>query len=247
MSAVKDNEPATRTEIDYSDLSALFINCTLKRSPETSNTRGLADVSLAIMNKAGVKTDTIRFVDHDVAFGVFEDMTQHGWQSDAWPELFEKVLAADILIVGTPIWLGEPSSVSRLLIERLYAMSAMTNDAGQYIYYGKVAGVIVTGNEDGVKNCSKSLLYALQHIGYSIPPQADAGWIGEVGPGPSYLDEGSGGPENDFTQRNTTFMTWNLMHLARMLKDGGGFPVYGNQPGKWKAGCRFGHPGSKLE
>jgi multimeric flavodoxin WrbA len=82
-------------------------------------------------------------------------------------------------------------------------------------------------------------LYSLQHLGYVIPPQADAGWIGEAGPGPSYLDPGSGGPENDFTNRNTTFMTWNLMHLARMLKQSGGVPGYGNQRSEWDAGARF--------
>jgi multimeric flavodoxin WrbA len=84
-----------------------------------------------------------------------------------------------------------------------------------------------------------NVLYSLQHLGYVIPPQADAGWLGEAGPGPSYLDEGSGGPENDFTNRNTTFMTWNLMHLARMIKDAGGIPAHGNQRAAWTAGCRF--------
>jgi hypothetical protein len=77
---------------------------------------------------------------------------------------------------------------------------------------------------------------------YAIPPQADAGWIGEVGPGPSYLDEGSGGPENDFTNRNTTFLTWNLLHLARILKDAGGIPSHGNQQPAWDAGERFDMP-----
>ena len=84
-----------------------------------------------------------------------------------------------------------------------------------------------------------NILYSLQHLGYTIPPQADAGWIGEAGPGPSYLDPGSGGPENDFTNRNTTFMTWNLMHLAKMLKDAGGIPAYGNLRPEWDAGARF--------
>ncbi|HEY7718391.1 MAG TPA: flavodoxin family protein, partial [Pedococcus sp.] len=113
------------------------------------------------------------------------------------------------------------------------------NDRGQYLYYGRVAGAIITGNEDGIKNCASNILYSLQHIGYTIPPQADCGWIGEAGPGPSYLDPGSGGPENEFTQRNTTFMTWNLMHLARLLKDAGGFPAGGNDRTAWDAGARF--------
>jgi hypothetical protein len=84
-----------------------------------------------------------------------------------------------------------------------------------------------------------NVLYSLQHLGYVIPPQADAGWIGEAGPGPSYLDPGSGGPENDFTNRNTAFMTWNLMHVAAMLKDNGGIPAYGNQRSEWDGGARF--------
>jgi hypothetical protein len=88
----------------------------------------------------------------------------------------------------------------------------------------------------------QSVLYALQHLGYTIPPQADAGWIGEAGPGPSYADEGSGGPQNDVTQRNTTFMTWNLMHMARILRDTGGVPAHGNQRSEWDAGCRSDHP-----
>jgi len=112
-------------------------------------------------------------------------------------------------------------------------------DAGQYAYYGRVGGCLITGNEDGVKHCAMNVLYSLQHLGYTIPPQADAGWIGEAGPGPSYLDPGSGGPENDFTNRNTTFMTWNLLHLARMLNDAGGIPPYGNQRSGWDAGCRY--------
>jgi multimeric flavodoxin WrbA len=145
---------------------------------------------------------------------------------------------ANILVISSPIWLGEKSSVCTKVIERLYSTSTDLNAAGQYSYYGRVGGCLITGNEDGVKHCSMSILYSLQHLGYVIPPQADAGWIGEAGPGPSYLDPGSGGPENDFTNRNTTFMSWNLMHMARMIKDAGGIPAYGNQRSKWVAGCR---------
>ena len=108
-----------------------------------------------------------------------------------------------------------------------------------YAFYGRVGGALITGNEDGVKHCTMNILYSLQHLGYVIPPQADAGWIGEVGPGPSYLDQGSGGPENDFTNRNTTFMTWNLMHLAQMIQRAGGIPAYGNQRSEWDKGERF--------
>ena len=219
---------------DFTDLKALFLNCTLKKSPEQSHTAELMNLSQQLMEAVGVRVDIIRPVNHDIAFGVYSDMTEHGWDVDEWPVIQDKVMDADILVVGTPIWLGEKSSVATMVIERLYSYSGKTNDHGQYSYYGRTGGCMVTGNEDGVKHCSMSILYGLQHIGYTIPPQADAGWIGEVGPGKSYADEGSGGPENDFTNRNTTFMTWNLMHTARMLKDNNGIPAYGNQRSLWE-------------
>jgi len=228
--------------IDFSELSCLVLNCTLKRAGTPSNTEALISVATAIMEKNGISTEVLRPVDFSLAPGVYPDMTEHGFDADDWPDLCAKVMAADILILGTPIWLGEESSVCRRVIERLYGESGKLNEAGQYRYYGKVGGCIVTGNEDGIKHCAMTVLYALQHLGYTIPPQADAGWIGEAGPGPSYADEDSGGPENDFTQRNTTFMTWNLMHVARMLKTAGGIPAHGNQRSEWDAGCRFDHP-----
>lgn len=224
---------------DFSKLKAIYVNCTLKKSPETSHTDGLMQVSKNIMLNEGVTVDELRLVDHDIAFGVYPDMKKHNWEKDDWPGLFDRIIAADILIIGTPIWLGEKSSVAQLLIERLYSMSGETNEKGQYLYYGKAGGCIITGNEDGVKHSAMGLMYAMQHIGYSIPPQADAGWIGEVGPGPSYLDEASGAANNDFTNRNTTFMTYNLMHLAKMLKDNGGYPTYGNSRTEWDQGSRW--------
>lgn len=219
---------------DFSDLKALFLNCTLKKSPELSHTEELMQLSEKIMNAVDVETEILRPVDYNVAFGVYPNMTDHGWDKDEWPGIQKKVMDADILIIGTPIWLGEKSSVATMVIERLYSFSGKTNEEGQYSYYGRTGGCIVTGNEDGVKHCSMSVLYGLQHIGYTIPPQADAGWIGEVGPGKSYADEGSGGPENDFTNRNTTFMTWNLLHTAKMLADNNGLPAHGNQRSMWE-------------
>jgi multimeric flavodoxin WrbA len=223
---------------DFSDVRALFLSCTLKRSPEVSHTEGLAQKSIEIMRASGAQVELIRISDREVPAGVWPDMTEHGYSSDDWPGIFEQVMASDILVICTPIWLGEKSSVATKVIERLYGNSHLLNDKGQYIYYGRVGGCLVTGNEDGIKHCAMNILYSLQHLGFVIPPQADAGWIGEAGPGPSYLDPGSGGPENDFTNRNTTFMTWNLLHLARMLKDAQGLPAHGNQRSAWDAGCR---------
>jgi multimeric flavodoxin WrbA len=231
-------------DADFSGLSAIYFNGTLTKSPGESHTDRLIDHSRKIMEKHGVKTELIRTIDHDIASGVWPDMREHGWKTDEWPELYKKVLAADILVVAGPIWLGDNSSQTKLLIERLYACSSLLNDKGQYAYYGKVGGCLITGNEDGIKHCAMNILYSLQHLGYTIPPQADAGWIGEAGPGPSYGDKDElgniAGVDNDFTNRNTTFMTWNLMHLARMLKDAGGIPAEGNQRSKWEDGCRPG-------
>lgn len=235
-------EWCSQSEWDFSDLNALIINCTLKKSPEMSHTDKLIDICAAIMIRNGVTVERMRAVDLEIPTGVYPDMTEHGWETDDWPAVFEKVQKADILILTSPIWLGEKSSVCTKVIERLYGNSSQLNEAGQYAYYGKVGGCLITGNEDGVKHCAMNILYSLQHLGYVIPPQADAGWIGEAGPGPSYADDGSGGPENDFTNRNTTFMTWNLLHMARMLKDRGGMPAHGNQRAAWDAGCRFDFP-----
>ncbi|WP_430403896.1 flavodoxin family protein [Fluviicola sp.] len=232
---------------DFSNLKAVYVNCTLKKSPETSHTDLLMEVSKQIMTKEHVTIDSIRLVDHEVASGVYPDMREHHWDKDEWPELFKRIIKADILIVGTPIWLGEKSSIAQKLIERLYAMSGLMNDKGQYLFYGKAGGCIITGNEDGVKHCAMGILYSLQHVGYSIPPQADCGWIGEIGPGPSYGDtewkekklENPVGFDSNFTNRNTTFMTYNLLHLASMLKANKGYPQYGNSRRDWDEGERW--------
>jgi multimeric flavodoxin WrbA len=228
-----------QNKTDFSNLSAVFLSCTLKKAPEISNTEGLMSLAQTIMEANRVKTNMIRVVDHEVAYGVQPDMTQHGWAKDEWPKIQQEVMKADILVIGTPIWLGEKSSVASLVIERLYANSGLLNEAGQYAYYGKVGGCVITGNEDGIKHCSMNILYSMQHLGYTIPPQADAGWIGEAGPGPSYLDKHSGGLKNDFTIRNTTFMAWNLMHIAKLLQSG--FPAHGNQRSLWDE-SDHGHP-----
>lgn len=228
-----DGAPAPR----FDGLRAVFVNATLKPSPEPSNTDGLMRVSTRIMEEHGVAVEVVRAVDHDIAIGLRPDMTDHGAQTDDWPAIFEKIMDADILVLAGPIWLGDNSSVMRRVIERLYGCSGVLNEAGQYAYYGRVGGCVITGNEDGIKHCAMNVLYSLQHLGFTIPPQADAGWIGTVGPGPSYLDPGSGGPDNDFTNRNTTFMTYNLMHLAALLRAAGGIPAYGNRRSEWDAGC----------
>jgi multimeric flavodoxin WrbA len=227
----------------YDDLKAVYINCTLNKSPVESHTEKLMEVSMNILKKQGVEVEYIRSIDHDIAVGVYPDMTEKGWDKDEWPEMFKKIVQADILVLAGPIWLGDNSSEMKKIIERLYAQSGQLNEKGQWIYYGKTGGCLLTGNEDGIKHCAMNILYSLGHIGYTIPPQADAGWIGEAGPGYSYGDKKEDGTreglDNDFTNRNTTFMAWNLLHTARMQKDNGGFTAYGNQRAEWDAGSRF--------
>jgi len=187
------------------------------------------------MESESVKVEHVYALDYPIAFGMIKDGKEDG-QEDEWPIIQQKIQEADILVIGTPIWLGVKSSVATLVIERMYAYSGERNDKGQYLYYGKTAGCVITGNEDGVKHCAMDILYAMQHVGYTVPPQADCGWIGEAGPGPSYGDtEWDGekinppvGFDNDFTNRNTTFMAWNLMHMAQILKDNNGIPAKGN-------------------
>jgi multimeric flavodoxin WrbA len=234
------------SEIDYdfSNLKALFINCSIKKDKSQSHTQKLIDKVVHIMTSEGVNVEELYALDHDIAYGMIKDGKEDG-QKDDWPKIQEKIMAADILVLGTPIWLGVKSSVVTHVIERMYAYSGDRNDKDQYLYYGKTAGCVITGNEDGIKHCAMDILYAMQHIGYTVPPQADCGWIGEAGPGPSYGDtEWDGQPigdgkspigfDNDFTNRNATFMAWNLMHMASLLKKNGGIPAIGNTTEKWQ-------------
>lgn len=226
---------------DFSSLKAIFINCSIKKDSSDSHTQKLMNRAAGVMQEEGVEVEHIYMLDHSVAFGMIMDGAESGLTDD-FPTLYKKIINADILVIGSPIWLGAMSSVTAQLIERMYAYSAETNDKDQYVYYGKVAGCITTGNEDGGKAVARDVLYAMQHIGYTIPPQADTTWLGEAGPGPSYGDEEwdgetldtPAGYDNDFTNTNTTIMAWNLMHMAKLLKNNGGIPAEGNTTNKKK-------------
>lgn len=232
VQAFIDAEIAANTT-DFSDLRAVYLNGTLKPSPQVSHTEGLIAISKHVLEGVGARVDVVRGIDHDIPPGVYPDMREQGWETDEFPELYHRLIEpADIVVMATPVWLGDQSSVTRKLVERLYGWSGEVNAAGQWSYYGKVGGVIVTGNEDGGKHCSAQLLYALSHIGFTIPPQADAYWNGEAGPGPSYLDDNRGA-KNHWTTRNTVFAAWNMLHTARRLKDAGGIPAYGNVTFNW--------------
>ena len=240
------NKISDACDIDFSDLKAVIFNATLKHPSEPSHTDTLLDVVAEIFTNQKVAVKRHRLSEYQLAPGVYPDMTEHGWDRDDWPKLSPDVFDADIVILGTPIWLGEKSSIAQTFIEKLYAHSGETNDKGQYAFYGKVGGCVITGNEDGIKHVAMGVLYAMQHVGFTIPPQADCGWIGEAGPGASYGDKNDDGSragfDNEFTQRNTTFMAFNLLHAARMLKDQNGYPAVGNVRTEWDAGCKPGWP-----
>lgn len=202
-------------------LKAVFLNCTLKTGEEKSNTRALIDEMVKIFDEEKVQSEIIRLADYQVSFGITPD----AGDGDEWPKVFRKILEADILVFGTPIWLGEKSSMATLAMERLYGASSWTNSKGQYIYYNKVGGALITGNEDGAKQSASSILYGLSHIGFTVPPNVDAYWVGEAGPGPSFIE--AEGYKNDFTRKNTKIMAYNLIHFARLLKSNP-IPAEGN-------------------
>jgi multimeric flavodoxin WrbA len=192
-------------------LKAVLLNCTLKRSPETSNTQALMDHVIEWLEKLDVACETVRVVDYEIPFGVSSD--EGG--GDEWPKILEKILAADILIIGTPIWFGVRGSVCQMVIERLDGTYNDTNEVGQYPLYNTVAGVVVTGNEDGAHDAAATTLFNLSHLGCTIPPNADTYWIGDAGPGPSYIE--AKGWESDYTAKTTSWMAHNVVHFARML------------------------------
>ncbi|APH06425.1 flavodoxin family protein [Bacillus weihaiensis] len=201
-------------------MKAIYLNTSLKSSTEESNTSALIKESREWLKMEGVQSEELRVADYKIAFGMDTDMGD----GDEWPKLLEKVKEADIIVIGTPLWIGEKSSVATLVMERLYASSSETNEKGQPIFYNKVGGAIVTGNEDGAKDAAKSILYGLQHIGFTIPPNVDAYWVGEAGPGPSYIEAGK---DNEFTKKNTKTMSYNVVHFSRLLTKHP-IPVQGN-------------------
>jgi multimeric flavodoxin WrbA len=194
-------------------LKAVLLNCTLKKSPAVSNTQALMDMVINTLEGLDVECESIRIVDHNIPFGVSSDEGE----GDEWPQILEKIIAADILIIGMPIWFGVRSSVAQLVIERLDGTYNDTNDVGQYPLYNTVGGVVVTGNEDGAHDCSATTLFNLSHLGCTIPPNADTYWVGEAGPGPSFIE--ANGQDHPYTRKTAGWMAHNVVHLARMLKE----------------------------
>ena len=194
-------------------MKAVFLSCTLKRSPEPSNSEQLAQVLRDFLEQEGVETETIRLVDLDIAPGVTSDEGD----GDEWPRVREALLAAEILVVVTPTWVGRPSSVAQRMIERMDAMLSETDDDDRPVAYDRVAGVVVTGNEDGAHHVISEISGALADIGYTIPGQAWTYWNKGPGPGDEYPDTDEG---HDWSASTGRAAAQNLLTLARAL-DGG--------------------------
>jgi multimeric flavodoxin WrbA len=194
-------------------LKALFLNCTLKQSPAVSNTEALIRKVCGIMEPMGVECEIVRPVDHKIRFGVLSDEGE----GDEWPGILAKIKAADIIVIGSSIWFGVRSSVAQMIIERLDGTYAEGDpDTGQFPLYNKVGGVIVTGNEDGAHDVAANTLFNLSHLGCTIPPNSDSYWVGDAGPGPSYLE--AGGERHLYTNKTARYMAHNLVYMARILK-----------------------------
>lgn len=192
-------------------LGAIIINCTLKTSPEPSNTGALADVVGGYLAEHGVTVDTVRAVDHDIRPGVSSDEGA----GDDWPAIRERVLAADILLLATPTWLGQMSSVAKRVLERLNAMMSETGDDGRPVLYDKVGGIVVTGNEDGAHSIISQVAQGMFDVGYTVPAQSWTYWHRGPGPGPDYLDDDTGHRWAHTTGRTAA---QNLVAVARALR-----------------------------
>lgn len=191
-------------------MRALILNCTLKLSPEASSTEALARVVMAELEKGGAQAEMIRLVDLNIKPGVKTDQGE----GDDWPSVHEKLMAADILVFATPIWLGQMSSVCPRALERMDHLFSEFDDAGRPVCFGKVGGVVITGNEDGAHHIVATVCQPMIDMGFTIPGQSWTYWHLGPGPGPDYLETEQGHDYSDRVGRN---MARNLLAVARAL------------------------------
>lgn len=194
-----------------STLNALVLNCTLKPAPTASSSEVLGQELLEALAEHDVTGDMVRVVDERVKFGVQVDEGD----GDGWPAIRQKMLAADILVLATPIWMGQPSAICKMVLERLDAELAETDDEGRMLTYGKVAGLAVVGNEDGAHHVSAEVYQALNDVGFTIPANGVTYWVGEAMQATDYKDKD---PRPEKTQQTTKTLAAHAAHLARLLK-----------------------------
>ena len=192
-------------------LSALALNCTLKRAEDKSSTQKLLDEILEALAKYEVDGESVRVVDLEVKPGVSADEGE----GDDWPGLRRRILDADILVIGTPIWLGQPSSVAKRVLERMDAFLDEKDEQGRLPPYGKVAVIGVVGNEDGAHHCHAELCQALNDLGFTIPAAGSTYWVGEAMGSTDYKDLRK---PYEKTQEATEALAANAAHLAGLLK-----------------------------
>jgi multimeric flavodoxin WrbA len=196
-------------------LRAIALNCTLKTSPATSSTDVLLGELCDALRKEGVEVDEpVRVVDLDIRPGVTSDEGD----GDAWPDVCRRILDADILVLGTPVWMGQPSSVAKWVLECLDALLDETDDAGRIVSYDRVAVVAVVGNEDGAHHISAELFQALNDVGFTIPAGGVTYWVGEAMGSTDYKDLA---PKPDAVTSSTATVARNAAHLAALLADRG--------------------------
>jgi multimeric flavodoxin WrbA len=193
------------------ELSALVLNCTLKPSPAESNTEALARVVIEALESNGVSCELVRLADLDIRPGISSD--EGG--GDEWPRVCDQVLAADILVLASPTWLGHPSSIAQRALERLDALISETDEDGRPVAYNRVAGFVVTGNEDGAHHVISELAGGLIDIGFTVPGQAWTYWNRGPGPGKSYLEDEAG---REWSQTTGRAAAANLVAAARALR-----------------------------
>lgn len=198
-------------------LYALFLNCTLKRSPDTSNTEALCNLLIERLrvHEPDIETEIVRVADYNVLPGIENDEGE----GDEWPQILEKVKRCDIIVPAMPIWMGVRSSVAQRVIERLdgTTKTVMSEEHGQFPLYGSVCGIVVTGNEDGSHDCVANTFANLLHFGVTIPPNTDLYWVGDAGPGASYIE--AGGELSPYVRRNAELTAINLLFVAKLLRD----------------------------
>jgi multimeric flavodoxin WrbA len=192
-------------------MRATILNCTLKPSPERSNTEALARIVGGALENLGADTELIRLADLDIPPGVSSDEGD----GDDWPGVREKIIGSEILVVASPTWFGRPSSIAQRAIERMDALLSETHDDGRPLAYNRVAGVVVTGNEDGAHHVISEISGALVDIGFTIPGQAWTYWNKGPGPGDEYLDADEG---HEWSRTTGITAAANLVAVARALE-----------------------------
>lgn len=194
-------------------LHATLVNCTLKKGPDESNTAVLLRKIASHFQQENTAIEHVRLADLNVPPGVTTEAVEKG---DDFPTLYETLKATDILVIGTPIWLGHRSSLAQRLLERLDGSLSQTDQKGQMPFHNKIGACVVTGNEDGAHQICAGTLFNLTHLGFTIPPMADCYWVGPAGPGRSYV--AAGGDNHLYTNKTARYLVAGCIFMANLLK-----------------------------